>query len=992
MLKALANSASATFAGADVRGANFSRSDPYSSDAITPAQLYSTASYQAHDLTGIILDNTRHWGDLSGQNLTNSSFQGADLNGANLSGANLSNANFTNAYMPLVNLSNANVSNANLRNADLYVTVLTGANFTGAEVRGANLSYFSQSGSTPITLAQLTSTASYQAHDLSGINLGNVDLTGANFTSQNLTGARFDGGGYPAILDNADFNQANLTGANVSALMTGANFNQANLTNATVGGTMTGANFSGAVIRGATISGGMSLVQLYSTASYQAHDLVGIQIQDGDLTHGNFANQDLTNAQFGSFYGFVLLNGANFTQANLSGVRFWTASGQVQTADANFTQANLSDAIFAHLQPLTNANFSQANLIGAQMWANDFSGANFTDADVRWATMYGDGDVTHDLTLAQLYSTASYKAHDLTGLRTAGYYFNGGNFVGQNLSYASVGGMLSNADFSHASLTHASLGYGDMTNANFSHANLSYASVGGTLTNANFSQTNLTGALVRGTLTGANFTGAEVRGADFGGTNLSAAQLYATASYQAHDLTGIALVSNNLTGWNFAGQHLTNANFDSAMLSGADFSGADVRGAIFSYNNNNLTDANTTNLIQSNGHIAGLDLTAGATLVVRDYDGGVPIVVEQHLAMDAASALRMVFEADAWNSTVSFAAGIPVTLGGTLELTFAPNVHLASQLGRTIDLFHWTGVSSTGTFAVSSPYTWNLANLYTTGEVTLTAIPGMPGDFNQDGSVDAADYVLLRKTNGSAAQYTEWRTHFGTQAAPKELYARGTWNGFDQSNPLVHQGDGHYEVTVTGLAPGALHNFKVADADYSLIVPAGTSNDVRLAADANGEINLHFWDPTTAWTDGWFPVYEPRVGYDDPNQFDWELMGSFNAWTGGAAWFMTDEGSGLHRIEVALAAGSYEFKFRKQGDWGISIGDNFGNSAANATTGALAAGNYAFELDLPNGRWRVSPVGGGSSAAIPEPAAIALMMIAAVMVMGLERRRCCCHG
>ena len=31
-----------------------------------------------------------------------------------------------------------------------------------------------------------------------------------------------------------------------------------------------------------------------------------------------------------------------------------------------------------------------------------------------------------------------------------------------------------------------------------------------------------------------------------------------------------------------------------------------------------------------------------------------------------------MFDADAWDSTISFAPGIPVTLGGTLELTFAP--------------------------------------------------------------------------------------------------------------------------------------------------------------------------------------------------------------------------------------------------------------------------------------------------------------------------------
>jgi hypothetical protein len=83
----------------------------------------------------------------------------------------------------------------------------------------------------------------------------------------------------------------------------------------------------------------------------------------------------------------------------------------------------------------------------------------------------------------------------------------------------------------------------------------------------------------------------------------------------------------------------------------------------------------------------------------------------------------MVFEEDAWDSTISFAPGIPVTLGGTLELTFANDVNLAAQLGRTFDLFDWTGVAPTGAFAVSSPYRWNLSNLYATGQVTLTAIP-----------------------------------------------------------------------------------------------------------------------------------------------------------------------------------------------------------------------------------------------------------------------------
>jgi hypothetical protein len=44
-------------------------------------------------------------------------------------------------------------------------------------------------------------------------------------------------------------------------------------------------------------------------------------------------------------------------------------------------------------------------------------------------------------------------------------------------------------------------------------------------------------------------------------------------------------------------------------------------------------------------------------------------------------------------------------------------------LGRTFDLFNWTGVTPTGAFAISCPDAWDLSNLYTTGQITLTAVP-----------------------------------------------------------------------------------------------------------------------------------------------------------------------------------------------------------------------------------------------------------------------------
>jgi hypothetical protein len=56
-----------------------------------------------------------------------------------------------------------------------------------------------------------------------------------------------------------------------------------------------------------------------------------------------------------------------------------------------------------------------------------------------------------------------------------------------------------------------------------------------------------------------------------------------------------------------------------------------------------------------------------------------------------------------------------------------------------------------------------------TGVVNYEAIPLLPptGDYNNNGVVDAADYVVWRKTNINAQQgYDDWRTNFGKIAMP----------------------------------------------------------------------------------------------------------------------------------------------------------------------------------------------------------------------------------
>jgi hypothetical protein len=105
---------------------------------------------------------------------------------------------------------------------------------------------------------------------------------------------------------------------------------------------------------------------------------------------------------------------------------------------------------------------------------------------------------------------------------------------------------------------------------------------------------------------------------------------------------------------------------------------------------------------------------------------------------------------------------------------------------------------------------------------------------------------------------------------------------------------------------------------------------------------------------------------------------------------LTDQGNGLHTGTATIdVAGSYEFKFRQEGDWNTSIGADFGNNAPNAQLTSTEANQlWQFELDLPNGRWRAFPVPleGGGSSAVPEPASVALLMFGAMFLLGVRRK------
>jgi hypothetical protein len=111
-----------------------------------------------------------------------------------------------------------------------------------------------------------------------------------------------------------------------------------------------------------------------------------------------------------------------------------------------------------------------------------------------------------------------------------------------------------------------------------------------------------------------------------------------------------------------------------------------------------------------------------------------------------------------------------LTAGGTLAVTLGPG--FAPALGNSFDLFDWGSIDSfNGSFsalglpALASGLRWDTSQLYSDGVLTVGV--GLPGDFNQNGVVDAPDYVVWLKLLGTTytpSDYGVWRSHFGQSA------------------------------------------------------------------------------------------------------------------------------------------------------------------------------------------------------------------------------------
>jgi hypothetical protein len=120
-----------------------------------------------------------------------------------------------------------------------------------------------------------------------------------------------------------------------------------------------------------------------------------------------------------------------------------------------------------------------------------------------------------------------------------------------------------------------------------------------------------------------------------------------------------------------------------------------------------------------------------------------------------------------------------LTIGGALQVLLINGFTPAA--GNSFNLLDWGSLagtfSSIGLPALAGGLAWNTSQLYSTGVLSVVA-PGIPGDYNQNGVVDAADDVLWRANQGTnnvlandplggtigTGQYSQWRARFGQTA------------------------------------------------------------------------------------------------------------------------------------------------------------------------------------------------------------------------------------
>lgn len=277
-----------------------------------------------------------------------------------------------------------------------------------------------------------------------------VKLYGSEFVGQDLRNARFD----HCALYGVRFSDCNLSHASFrGAILVGASWDSCRIEEA---------DFTDAVINDTDDSLlALTADQIMSTYSYKKRDLRNVWIsgrlskEDNRPPQYDFRRVDLNGATFCADD----FTSSDFTDASMYGATF---SGSILSfrslaSSVTFRRRDLQGMSFGGVYFVDDCDFSGMDLTGA--WLSDLHNRktdedlplNLAGAIIRSAEFRKSFSARDYLTPAHLYSTASYKQGDLSGVKLYGFDLTGWDFSKQNLTGAAFGECkLAGADFTDA--------------------------------------------------------------------------------------------------------------------------------------------------------------------------------------------------------------------------------------------------------------------------------------------------------------------------------------------------------------------------------------------------------------------------------------------------------------------------------------------------------------------------------------------------------------
>jgi T5SS/PEP-CTERM-associated repeat protein len=170
----------------------------------------------------------------------------------------------------------------------------------------------------------------------------------------------------------------------------------------------------------------------------------------------------------------------------------------------------------------------------------------------------------------------------------------------------------------------------------------------------------------------------------------------------------------------------------------------------------------------------------------------------------------------------SVAAAGSVSLGGTLDVSlldaFTPalgdSFEILTAAGGVTGMFDFMLLPDLGPQL-------GMDVIYGANSVTLAVVPSLPGDYNNDGIVNAADYVLFRKLEGTTntlpndaiggtigpAHYGQWSAHFG------QSLGSGSLSNSNVPEPAT------WMLVMVGAAANLIHRYRAAAYHLNSFVP-----------------------------------------------------------------------------------------------------------------------------------------------------------------------------